>query len=495
LGDDARVMFTAAPGEVNGVMKLSYANGVDFASYDTDKGVVAFGSVASGFSYTNPTSVDNPASTDTVLINGTTTDTTLNGAKQYNALKIDGAQTIDLNGCNLTIGQTDQHAMILKTGAGQAEIAGNTGTINGSPSRANYSVRVNEGTLKLTTRVNMPDQSHFGKSGPGLLWIAPGAAWTGISAAYGEGIYFAEGAIRINPTDANLGGASAIPMYLNGGVMEITGGGTYSPTLGDETLGRLRWVASGGFAAYGADAAFGTSITWGDTLHVPNGCALLLNSDTANSAITLSGAINLGTDPGKMYLREICVAENASETGDKARISGQISGVHTYPLVKTGAGELVLSHSANTYEGRTYVKQGKLTIEGNIASSPLEVMNSATVKVAAAATAHAAAGLKMVSGATLEIDRSGGEAGRLAVSGTVVLGGATLSISGSGSVPNSFILFDNDGSDSVAGAFAGLDEGGTINIGGTDYAISYVAGDGNDVTLRKVIRGTVIVVR
>ena len=92
----------------------------------------------------------------------------------------------------------------------------------------------------------------------------------------------------------------------------------------------------------------------------------------------MSGSLNLGTDPAKMYLREVCVADNTGSTTDLAEISGQIisdttaggggTATYTYPLVKTGAGTLILSHANNTYSGATYVKEGTLLVNGTLAT-------------------------------------------------------------------------------------------------------------------------------
>lgn len=45
------------------------------------------------------------------------------------------------------------------------------------------------------------------------------------------------------------------------------------------------------------------------------------------------------------------------------------------------------------------------------------------------------------------------------------------------------VIIDNDGADSVTGAFTGLAEGATVALGDLVYTISYCGGDGNDVTL------------
>ncbi|MBK8001934.1 MAG: hypothetical protein IPK15_25350, partial [Verrucomicrobia bacterium] len=80
----------------------------------------------------------------------------------------------------------------------------------------------------------------------------------------------------------------------------------------------------------------------------------------------------------------------------------------------------------------------------------------------------------------------------LSVTGTVTLAGATLS-----GLPSSAgllfgatesVLIQNDGADPVIGTFAGLPEGAFVETvsGGLTNRITYVGGDGNDVSLRSV---------
>ena len=79
----------------------------------------------------------------------------------------------------------------------------------------------------------------------------------------------------------------------------------------------------------------------------------------------------------------------------------------------------------------------------------------------------------------------GGTSDLLQVEGTVTLGAASLHLTViSGSVAGqSFTLIENDGSDPIAGTFAGLPEGAQIALPGGSVTISYAGGDGNDVVV------------
>src|SRR5262249_47763571 len=108
-------------------------------------------------------------------------------------------------------------------------------------------------------------------------------------------------------------------------------------------------------------------------------------------------------------------------------------------------------------------------------------------------------------GATFGIDLDGTTPGtdqdQLAVTGTVTLGGATLSLTGlfSSGVKKSYIIIDNDGYlDKVGGTFAGLIEGATVKVNDPKgvahtFTITYQGGPkgprgepGNDVELKRV---------
>ncbi|WP_083904823.1 dockerin type I domain-containing protein [Rhodopirellula sp. SWK7] len=70
-------------------------------------------------------------------------------------------------------------------------------------------------------------------------------------------------------------------------------------------------------------------------------------------------------------------------------------------------------------------------------------------------------------------------------SGQLELNGATLNVTGTiASNPSQTLtLIQNDAPDAIVGTFAGLAEGEMVQLNGLNFAISYIGGDGNDVTL------------
>jgi hypothetical protein len=76
---------------------------------------------------------------------------------------------------------------------------------------------------------------------------------------------------------------------------------------------------------------------------------------------------------------------------------------------------------------------------------------------------------------------------QLKVTGAVSLGWQLAVTPGfAPALGDTFVILDNDGTDPVAGTFAGLPERATLTAGGQTFVISYAGGTGNDVTLTAV---------
>ncbi len=198
-------------------------------------------------------------------------------------------------------------------------------------------------------------------------------------------------------------------LRFRGGVLELTGGGTFNRPLVDGTgisaAGTVNWSTtdlagvttpaptnvaddrgSGGFAAVGANAvvdlgAIGaTSLVWEEHGFVQSGYALIFGSKTATAKVTLLDNISI-TSTGvtvNYNAREIRVDDNTSSILDRAVISGVISGTVHNDLLKTGAGVLELS-GANTFAGLTIIQNGTLVVSGSIGGIGAEVMSGATL--------------------------------------------------------------------------------------------------------------------
>lgn len=78
--------------------------------------------------------------------------------------------------------------------------------------------------------------------------------------------------------------------------------------------------------------------------------------------------------------------------------------------------------------------------------------------------------------------------GDLSVTGRVTIANCSLAFQpGSAPITRPSVFIRNEGADSVTGTFNGLPEGGTLTNGSIRYVVSYVGGDGNDVTLTPIV--------
>ena len=187
-------------------------------------------------------------------------------------------------------------------------------------------------------------------------------------------------------------------------------------------------------------------------------------------------------------------------------ISGPIGGPGG--LNKTGPGLLILSAPSNSYAGVTEVARGTLRLDAALSSTnPVTVNSEATLKghgssqgaigvqgggtVAPGSSPGqlSCSGLSMEAGANFAAEINGptpiSQYDTIAVSGPVSLGGATLNVALGYAPPDGqqFTLISQSRKEAVSGTFAGLPEGGILQVGNTIFGITYKGGAGNDVVL------------
>ncbi|HEY1190221.1 MAG TPA: autotransporter-associated beta strand repeat-containing protein, partial [Gemmata sp.] len=188
--------------------------------------------------------------------------------------------------------------------------------------------------------------------------------------------------------------------------------------------------------------------------------------------------------------------------GTTLTAAGAISG--SLDFDKNGTGTLVLT-GTNTNTGNVNVDNGTLLVNGSLATSntvnvdgvlggsgTLPAVNISSIGTLAPGNSPgilSTGDLAFQSGGTFTAELTGTTAGtqydQAAVTGAVNLSDATLALTlGYGpAIGDTFTIIDNDSNDAVTGTFTGLSEGATLITGNVTLVVSYVGGDGNDVTL------------
>ena len=289
------------------------------------------------------------------------------------------------------------------------------------------------------------------------------------------------------------------------------------------------------WSGLGADTNWMTAGNWdvlpgaGDDLVFPSGvpagsltnnnnfpAATSFNSITVNgdgytlngNSIALGTAGIGGTGGANINLAFSLAATATLSTSATINAFGIFSGPGGLTNSGTGLFEL---RAANTYTGSTTINAGRLSIEGSQPSSAVTVNAGGTltganttttgpvtvvggtvdpgVSIGGVAIITVNGSFAMNAASTFVVDMVASSSfDRVAVTGTVDLGSSTLTVNPTftPSFGDTFNIISNDGVSPVSGTFSGLPEGAVFSAGGTTFSISYVAGDGNDVTLTVV---------
>lgn len=230
---------------------------------------------------------------------------------------------------------------------------------------------------------------------------------------------------------------------------------------------------------------------------ISSGARLILETSSgafAEKIGSISGAGEIAFNPNN-----ILVAGDASDRD----FSGRLWGTGTFK--KVGSGELVLSGTSEAGVGLIVAGgdlvidadvDGAVTAEGGVLSGTGTITGAVEIKAGATLSAGHSPGVLATGALKLQADAvllqevaSASQVDQIRVTGGVDLGGAKLQtalLSGFAPTSGSWIIIDNDGADAVTGHFDGLAEGAQFATGGVTFKISYVGGDGNDVTLSVV---------
>ena len=371
------------------------------------------------------------------------------------------------------------------------------------------------------------------------------ASTSGDFTASGKGSVFLNGGTLKTSVDVTL--ARPLSVGDNGGVIEVVTNTTFTQTANivttaDNTSGPVvkrgggTWLPSGDFQAQSELRIEEGVVRLGSANGI--GDSTVRTRAIAPTKILADGTLDVAgfnAHVGNLYLQGGRITDSATGGSLGAYTFFAESGVVDVPLTnvrcpnngnylvannleKSGPGTVTLS-AANEYTGTTFVRDGVLELTGSLAGTAWVEGGTLTGAGAIAGYAYVAGGaIQAASGASLTLgdNLAFGPGGRLAVSGmdgtpgvlSLTKPGALLHIEegagidflvknsgGMGSLVGEHVIVEMPEGGRVVGEFAGFTDGKAVDRFGNRYTIRYDAGDGNDIALTGLSRGTVILLK
>jgi autotransporter-associated beta strand protein len=358
----------------------------------------------------------------------------------------------------------------------------------------------NAGTRLLVTNQFAKGTNAVTLNGPGIFDIQGTYSLNGngpLTLAAGARLLF-NGNQTLHLPNAGTGGGSTISLS-NNAVLDIyhTGAGlNFQGTI--TGTGSISKSGGGTVGLSGINTYTGSTTVNAGTLTVANPGSVLPNT----TDVTIAGGATLYSDTQDI--------NNLSGSGTLSLTAGSTFGIYqtgntTYSgnvLAGVGAtlnlpigGSLTMTGAvapAIAFGIGTLVFNG--TSADNISQSDGTLMGTGTcngtLQIAGGnfapgnsiGTFNSAGNFIMQAGSNLNIEVSGATADQVAANGTVNLA-SNLIVTGGPTKGAVSTIINKTSVGAVAGTFAGLNEGDVFTSGGYQYQISYVGGDGNDVTL------------
>lgn len=311
-------------------------------------------------------------------------------------------------------------------------------------------------------------------------WVTA-ANWGGTTPSPGDDLVFPGGTPRLSPNN-NFGAGTGF------NTISFTG------SSGGYTLVGNAFQLAAGINA--ANTAGSNTITQGLTLTASQtfSCSIPGVVDRLN----INGFVDLGVftltlnAAGGSIIQQNGVILNAGGVTSSGTGVVFITSACTYtgPTAIT-AGGFVLAGSSLAPASVVTVSGGVLQFDNSASAGPVNVGAGATVTCQGGGTNQigSVTDLTLQSGSILSMGMyTVSNYGQLNASGTVSLGGATLSLSWlfTSSTGDAFTIINNTGGGAVGGTFSGLAEGATFAQNGRTYQITYVGGTGNDVVVSDI---------
>ena len=321
---------------------------------------------------------------------------------------------------------TTLNSQLIKIGAGTVKING--------PTTLTLPVSVQEGTLLLQS------SNSLGSTSAGAITVST-------SGASGPATLALQGNIAISNRSLNLDGNG---VGNQGALRSVSGDNSWAGniTLAGTSLSAGIGVDVGTLAVSG-------KIDGGSTTLRKEGAGTLLitGSNNSQSATVINGGtlIQIGSDNVPVTVQNSSTLMGSGKTGSLTVNTGQTA--FLAPGLATNATSVLSTGSLNIQSNAAILS---IDLNGLGASSPVAGSDYDQFKVQ----------------------------GNVSLSGSPVL---NLSLNFSPNVIGTkYTIINNDGADAVVGTFAGLAEGSLVTSNNFSYRISYVGGDGNDVTLTAV---------
>jgi hypothetical protein len=352
------------------------------------------------------------------------------------------------------------------------DIVGNTVTFAGTfsaPATAAQAIKLRGGLGDINISSNTLDGGSVGSTGgdpptAGILLVTDDATWGPTSAT--ATIDVANNFLRnfdhaLSVYDQATNTYGHLPL------------GTSLTVFGNSITGNTAAIASGGGGTINASANW-----WGNT--VASAIDDLVSGPVDFTPYLVSGSDTSAAAGFQGDFSTLYVTPLGAQTGTTGRIQ------EGFDLATTPGGTVNLT--AGTYSENVAVPAGDTLAGNGTIDGAFTVSAGATVSPGTSPGIIHSDDLLLGANSSYAVELNGLTPGsgydQLDVIGTVALGGMlNLSASFSPTAGSSFVIVANDGTDPIIGTFAGLPEGSVITAGGTQYALSYVGGDGNDVTL------------